>query len=179
MSFTHSQILNHSLDHMLLFLLGASARLIEPHVWQFTQSTWWRGISPTYGKKCCGEVRYTYAWEGQKWTGFTILMQNSDGILTSGYPLTQKLSSDLSGIASSVCMCESSIAEQEAGEKPWVCCCSCWNKWCFGKNPWESLSCLHSQRQHAPCSAKLAEHLSSHPFISSWHWRKAFNAVRA
>lgn len=45
-------------------------------------------------------------------------MQNSDGILSSGFPLTQKLSLDLLGITSGVCMCESSRAEQGAGEKP-------------------------------------------------------------
>lgn len=163
MSFTHSQILNHSPDHMFPFLLGASARLIEHYVWQFTQSMWWGSISPTYGKKkCCREVRGTYAWEGQKWSGFTVLMQNSDDILTSGFPLTQKLNSDLLGITSSVCMCESSIAEQEAGEKPWVYCCSFWNQWCFGKNLWTVCiprdSMLHAQQ--GLLSTCLHTHLS-------------------
>lgn len=54
----------------------------------------------------------------KKKIGFIVLMQNSDGILSSGFPLTQKLSLDLLGITSGVCMCESSRAEQGAGEKP-------------------------------------------------------------
>lgn len=117
---------------------------------------------PHMAKKCCREVRDTYAWEGQKWSGFTVLMQNSDDILTSGFPLTQKLNSDLLGITSSVCMCESSIAEQEAGEKPWVYCCSFWNQWCFGKNPWTVCiprdSMLHAQQ--GLLSTCLHTHLS-------------------
>lgn len=38
--------------------------------------------------------------------GFTVIMQNSDCILTSGFPLTQNLTSVLTYITSSVCMCE-------------------------------------------------------------------------
>lgn len=38
--------------------------------------------------------------------GFNVMVRNSDCILTSGFPLTPNLSSDLTYITSSVCVCE-------------------------------------------------------------------------